>query len=150
MSGEINSSMTVLSRAIARRTSRRSFLGRVGRTAVVLSLGSAGVMLREEPAWASCGDCIGNCCGSDSIFCFNLPGGQNACPSGTCECGSWTEADSHCPAGFKRFTDCCGNCASGKDCACINGTPTCCRHKTHSGGCDGCSSFIKCRIVACI
>jgi hypothetical protein len=148
------------SRALAQRFTRRSGLSRLGRFGVALSLGGAGVALLDDRAFAAtatscCGSCSGTCCGSESVWCYNLPGWyQNACPTGTCGCGSWVAGT--CSGGTTlRYADCCGECGAGADCTCIGGAPSCCRYQTYTNGsCNDCTCGsegfrIKCRRSFC-
>jgi hypothetical protein len=155
--GALESSVGVISRALAVRLTRRSALSRLGRYGVALSIGSAGAALLDEQAFGTtvtgcCGSCtIGNCCGSDSVWCSDLPGwNQNSCPTGSCGCGSWTHGT--CADGrILRYADCCGGCNNGGNCTCINGAPSCCRHQLHTNGScnDCCGYWIKCRRWFC-
>jgi hypothetical protein len=148
-------------RALSRRLSRRTFVGRVGRYAIATSLGAGGLAL-VDPAAAhntgTCGACnpgAPTCCtnGTDSVLCSNLPGwNQNSCPPGTAGCGSWT-AGTCGPGGTGtlRFADCCLQCGNGDLCTCIGGAPSCCRHQRwRNGAIDDCAiNHIKCRRSFC-
>ena len=149
-----------LSRALARRLTRRSAVYRLGRYGVALALGRAGAALLDDGALAAtaascyCGECFSapdrNCCGNDSVWCSWAYGTPGECPAGTCECGSW-------PAGpGMRNGDCCGECGGGSDCSCLYfyGAywPSCCRIQNWKPGncgndCSNCSTayYIKCR-----
>lgn len=141
------------SRNLANRISRRSMISRLGKTAMALTLGSAGVSLLADPASAhfspTCGSCSGSCCSSNSVLCANLPGhNANSCPSGSCECGYWTVSQPGCPGtGLRKWTDCC---LGGDPCTCPGGTPSNCRHKTYSQGCTDCWHHIRCRKYVCL
>ena len=148
-----------ISRALAGKLTRRSALTRIGRYGVALSLGSAGLGLLAEDANAHtccstccCGNCSwsgASCCGSDSVWCSTL-NGVNACPSGSCGCGSWVVGT--CSNGQTlRYADCCGGCNNGSDCRCVSGAPSCCRHQLHTNGsCNDCGgNHIKCRRWFC-
>lgn len=153
-----------LARRLATRTSRRSFIGRVGQAALVGAAASTGLGVlgaREALAHNSgCGSCSGivgfpqNCCDQLTVGCKNLTG-VNACPSNTCNCGCWivNVSTSTCGSGRREWCDCCGECGSGGQCNCVdvNGTlhPTCCRHKEYSG-CATCSGHIHCRKHRCV
>jgi hypothetical protein len=155
-----------LSGLLAERVSRRSALEKVGRYGMAMSLGAAGVALApgglaEAAALASCCDtCVSNPCGGsgcpNSVWC----GLGGVCPSGTCECGSWSIGGS-CTSGGKSGTyyagDCCGNCGGGTNCACHSGAVQCCNyHEWQNGWCavNDCTCgtsgwFIKCRRQYC-
>lgn len=110
----------------------------------------------------SCGcssSCIGSCCNQLTVPCVQMPGwGQNSCPSGACDCGSWVSAigTGACSSGLAQWYDCCGGCNNGASCTCYNigGTlrPSCCTTKCYSGGCGNCAggSYIKCRRYRCV
>lgn len=137
-----------ISRALAARVSRRSFLGRMSTGAVAASIGTTAVVLTRPPAAAAC---THNC----SISCVDLTGSNN-CPSNrytTCTCGSWCFSDSGCASGIRRWEDCCGinycNVAGG--CRCVSGYPTCCNTKTYSDGCGTVGqSVVVCRLRFCV
>jgi hypothetical protein len=163
-----------VSRTLAGRVTRRSFLSRLGRGAIAVSLGSAagatflaGVAGGHTPdPPADCGDCGPHaleCCtsGRDSISCQELNGhNQNICPGSSESCGSWciTVSTSTCSSGFRKWTDCCGNayCDGGQNCHCENdpgGTSrqSCCRHKFYTGGqMTSSNQHIACRKHACV
>lgn len=146
----------VLSRALAKRWSRRSLIGRAGRGAVVMAMAGAGAAtLLADPSEAhsstTCGSCTGTCCSSDSVRCGSLPGWmQNSCPTNAFNCGYWDVNDSSCASGIRRQVDCCADCHNGADCTCINGNPSCCRHKSHSNQQGTCGDHIKCRRHLCL
>ena len=140
-----------ISRALAGRVSRRSFLGRVSQGAIVASLGVSGAaLIRPEVASA----CTHNC----SVNCVDLPGhNQNSCPSNqytTCACGAWCFSDGGCASGVRRWEDCCGinYCAAAGGCQCVaGGYPTCCSTKIYGQGCGTIgSSKVVCRLRYCI
>jgi hypothetical protein len=149
-----------VSERLAARLTRRSLVTRLGESAIAVSLGSAGLAYLAGDAaahttggCASCNPntCGGNCCGgANSITCTALTG-QNTCPSGSYNCGFWEYYDPGCSTfnKIRRWTDCCGGCDSGNNGRCINGTPTCCRHKTYPQQGGVCSDHIKCRYVFC-
>jgi hypothetical protein len=96
-----------VTRSLAGRTSRRSFIGRLGKGAVAASLGSAGVALLRAPASAFALPCSG--C---SIACRYLRDwNQNSCPTNSCMCGSWVihVLTTTCSSGYRRWTDCCNS-----------------------------------------
>lgn len=143
----------VLARGLATKISRRSFFGRLGKGAVVATLGGSGAaLLMPEAAWAH--SCPSGCDCSESVTCATLTG-SNSCPSGTCECGCWLVSDcTHCGGStncWKWWCDCCGGgyCNGGANCRCVGGHPSCCNHKTHSGGCGDSSWHIACRKSFC-
>lgn len=152
-------------RSLASRTSRRSFIGRIGRTAVLAAttgafLGTVGVEEGLAHHWGGCGSCQnppigGGCCGQNTIGCANLTG-SNSCPGNTCNCGCWTitVSSSTCASRRREWCDCCGGCADGSNCNCITvggvPHPTCCRHKEWNDGCQGCAKHIKCRRHRCV
>jgi hypothetical protein len=144
-----------LARGLATRVSRRSAVGRLGRGAIAVSLGSAGAAIFVGGAAAHTCNCS-NC--SNSVRCECLPGGSNNCPSGSCQCGWWCVSDGTCPSGHKFWIDCCGGCNSGQACNCVvdcvdgQQRPTCCHHKEWGCGCGTVGSefsHIKCRIHVC-
>lgn len=148
-----------ISRSLASRFSRRSFMGRLGKGAVAATLGSAGVALvRPEAALAA--SCPSGCNCACSVSCEYLPGwGQNSCPTngyGTCACGSWCFSTTQCPSGIRRWDDCCGinYCTKnpGTGCYCVSSVnrPSCCNTKTYSGGCGDASSIVACRMNTCV
>lgn len=119
---------------------------------------TTGVIPNEASCACSNQTCIDKgCCNQFSVTCYALTG-TNACPSGTCNCGAWTEtiSKSICPSGTLIRSDCCGNCNGGANCRCVlvNGTyyPTCCNSKCYTGGCYLCSDkpYIECRMSQCL
>jgi hypothetical protein len=111
----------------------------------------------DEPCscGSSCRSAAGgvNCCGRKSATCGSI-GSPGACPSGSCICGSWTTCSNSCASNTKTLHDCCGGCDSGLGCRCVQGSdgnlhPSCCRTKCYGGGCNTCSSYIKCRYSKC-
>ena len=140
-------------RGLAGRISRRSFVGRAGLGIVAASVGGSGTALLF-PASAAAHTCPGGCDCSESVTCATLTG-ANACPSGTCECGCWTVSDcTHCssePNCTKSWCDCCGgDYCNPNPCNCVGGHPSCCNHKTHSGGCGVLNQWhIACRKSFC-
>jgi hypothetical protein len=144
-----------ISRALARRVSRRDAIGRFGRTAVAVSLGGAGMGVFAAPAaahlGASCGDCQGSCCDLESVWCTTINNGVNACPSGSYGCGSWSSGNTCAGGGVLRYADCCGGCNNGLACTCIGGRPSCCRHQQWTNGAsNNCAdNHIKCRRSFC-
>ena len=137
-----------VSRKLAFRISRRSFMGRLGKGAVAASLGGAGVaLLSQSPALAHSCPCS-NC--GYSIGCNNLTG-NNQCPLDTCQCGCWCTnvSSGTCITGIREWCDCCGGCSQG--CRCVDGLPTCCYHKEYAGGCGTLNqTHIMCRFHRCV
>ena len=131
---------------LARRISRRSFLGRVTKYSVAGVAGAAGAGILVNPALATitC-DCATTCtsgctgdrnppCGGSgshhSVTCLGLTGsgcpatGGNggSCPSCSTQCGAWSCSCSSCPSGIKTFRDCCATCdqcSSASSCICV-------------------------------
>ena len=144
-----------LSRGLAGRISRKSFVGRVSRGAVAATLGGAGATLfMTESAEAHANPCANGC----SVQCSRHPSwGANSCPSGTCECGCWCISVSTgvCGSGLKEWCDCCGGdfCLP-QGCTCISacGTtyPSCCNHKVWAEGCGSADWHIACRYSKCV
>jgi hypothetical protein len=143
----VNSGGERLSRFLARRFSRRSFLGVVGGSGLAMvGAGTIGVSTAEANA---CG------CSGLSVTCYDYAG-TSTCPSWTCECGFWdmcpggTADDSPCPADHpvKRWHDCCdGQC---NDFRCYGGAPSCCNPKAYGGGCGTVGSTLtRCRYWSC-
>ena len=157
--------------SLGRRVTRGTVLARFGKTLVAVSLGEVGLSYLAKGAYAhedgcsptvccdTCGPYApkgthgGACCdGNLSVPCSQLPGGTNACPSGTTPCGYWDILnDPSCPSNHpnRRWQDCCGNCNNGSNCGCVNNQPSCCRHKAYpQNNCD-CTCHIKCRHTWC-
>jgi hypothetical protein len=149
------------SRGLAQRVTRRSALGRLGRGAVALSLGGAGVAFLAEEASAhnvnTCNSCDTNnancspCCYNNSVTCGTLTGNYGSCPSGSYDCGYWEYTDSSCGTAnnLRRWTDCCGSCSEGSIGRCIGGAPTCCNHKEWPQQGGLCTDHIRCRYTFC-
>src|SRR6266702_6180836 len=137
-----------MSRGMANRYPRRSFLGKVGRyAAAAVAGGSASVLLLQEPALAvGCG-----CGATHSVSCLCLTG-SNTCPSGTCQCGCWSACDtSRCPSPHSiQWCDCCNKSSHGSACvASCSNLPKNCFSKEWSGGCSTGHS-IRCRKFSCL
>ena len=144
-----------ISRGLAARVSRRSFVGRAGLGAVAASLGGVGVSLtRAETARGVALACPGGCNCACSTQCGNIfpgnPGGT--CPSPTCKCGTWCFHDSVCGSGYRRWDDCCSinYCNAHGGCRCVSGRASCCNHKTYPEGCGNSASIIVCRTAQCV
>lgn len=146
-------------RYLAARTSRRSFLSRVGQGGIAVALGSASGLTLPEAAHADgscqCGICPSCCSGGFSITCLCLTG-QNQCPSGSCIGGCWWERVSllDCGTSVREWCDCVDGCQSSCNCRSCNGATTvhCCRHKTYSSRsqCGGGCNHIRCRRHRCV
>ena len=146
-------------RALAGKLSRRSFLGRVGRGAIAITLGAQGMrLLTPSLAIADHHPCPSGCDCSCSVSCNYLPGwNSNSCPNwpnGTCRCGSWCFNDNTCASGMRRWIDCCntGWCGNHGGCKCIESKnrPTCCNDRAYSNGdCSPSPGLIVCRIQTC-
>jgi hypothetical protein len=137
-----------VSQVVARRTPRRSFLGIVGRVAMVGAATSTATLLWDEPAFAATCHDGRRACASESALCGCSGSASSSCPSGTCECGCWNACTSHCGGGvFTKFCDCCissGSCGSSCPCG-----PRCCFLKEWSGGCTA-TRIIRCRHFTCV
>lgn len=134
-----------ITRHLAMRISRRSFLGRLGRGAIVASVGAAsgtvilaGEALAHTPP-AGCGGC--------SVHCSQLTG-NNRCPTGTALCGCWCISGAGC-ANYKEWCDCCGDsyCSGPGRRQCIGGSPSCYNHRVYSSTGD---THIACRRSRCV
>lgn len=159
----IENTVGSLSRDAARRYSRRSFVGKVGRYGIAMTMGWAAMdVLHPATAWAhcngSCGDCPSGCCGGAlSVWCPS--GYSSGCPTGSCGCGFWCEPYAACKgvsgsSGWRKVHDCCGGCGGGcsdPGCNAPNCPPTCCRNQEYqNGACNDCATFhIKCRAYVC-
>jgi hypothetical protein len=137
------------SRVLARRFSRRSFLGNFGKGAIVVASGGAGsVIIDARDATAHAISCQHN----ESISCNELTG-SNSCPSETCGCGYWFVCGTAaCPGIAKVWSDCCAatSSACANLCRCVNGWPRCCNHKQWDQGCGELNvTHIKCRRWYC-
>jgi hypothetical protein len=156
--GKLEETSGSLTRALASRTSRRSFMGRLGRGAIAASLGAAGAQLLA-PAAAQAVGC-GSCSGC-SIGCGNLnQWNRNSCPPGSCSCGSWVirVASSTCSSTLRRWTDCCntGWCGdhAGGNCNSIGDDgrrhPSCCNPREYFNGSCNANGRIVCRRHSCV
>ncbi len=119
-SGHIESAVGDAAREFASRFSRRSFLGRLGATAVAASVGTSAAVLYEAPAAAA----------AFSEACGNVFPGLGYCDTSKgCYCGCWN-------SGTCSFCDCCdksGYCTSGNHCHTYpDGAPICCYKKEWS------------------
>jgi hypothetical protein len=77
---------------LGRRSSRRSFLGRLGLAAAALSVAPLRYLLRPESAWAIIGPggCGGGLCTDGyTEFCCSINNGRNSCPPHTFVGGWW-------------------------------------------------------------
>lgn len=138
-----------VSRRAAERYSRRSFVGKVGRYGVAMTMGWAAMdVLRPEEALAHCWQ--GTACGYQVYGCNSVWCAGNECPAGTCGCGSWCEPYASCASGWRRVADCCGDCNCAGDCN-HNCPQSCCNHQLYrNGSCSDCQNHhIKCRRWFC-
>lgn len=138
-----------LSRGLAGRHSRRSFLGGVGRGSLVLAAGGSALALR--PAGASAHN--SPCREGYATTCHQLTG-TNACPSNTCGCGFWQSCGHpECPPHYMmRWRDCCVRPPSwceGRR-RCVSDAPTCYNHKHYPHGCSENVGAIRCRAWECV
>lgn len=151
--GETTDSLVeTVTRRIARRFTRRSFIGQVGRGSVALTVGGAVAALEAAPALGNHGNAF--CEGTTSITCGNLYGINNCQAVGGCTCGYWIASGGICAPQNTLWADCCGGCNGGADCRCISSggvwRPTCCNSKAYSGGCGvSPDSHIRCRVYNC-
>jgi hypothetical protein len=136
-----------LSKTLARRTPRRSFLGTMGRLTVAAgaggAVGGAGALLWAEPASATALVCGG---ATHSAYC-GCSSSTTSCPSGSCQCGCWAVCTTVCDPVLTYYCDCCVSPSCSCTCPC---GPRCCFRKEWSGGCGTVgSSKIRCRIRFC-
>ncbi len=144
-----------MSRALAARVPRRTFLGKVGRyTAAAAVGGTASTLLWQDSALAACG--TPPCGYSSSVSCqclFGSPSG--ACPSNTCECGCWVECNhTRCASPhWTQWCDCCWTSTPNR-CDCIGSCscrPNNCFTKEWGGGCGTINvTVIRCRTFSCV
>ena len=140
-----------LSRKAAERYTRRSLVSKVGRYGIAMTMGWAALdVLDPSDALAHCSQ--GTACGYQVYNCSSIWCSGNACPAGTCGCGSWCErvSTSTCGDGWRRVADCCGNCNCGGNCN--GGCPQhCCNHQTYTNGsCSDCqNNHVNCRRWFC-
>jgi hypothetical protein len=137
--GRVDKKIGALSQAMANRLSRRSFLGRVGATAVAASVGTTASMLYGAgPAQAV----------NVSEFCGNIMSTMYCNTAYGCYCGCWN-------AGSCSFCDCCDKgswCSSHGGCRYPYGNATCCYKKewTSPAGCGVLNqTLIICRDEFC-
>lgn len=138
-----------MSRTMAMKFARRSFLGRVGVYATAAVGGAASTLLLQEPALAlapaNCG-----CNGDTSVTCVCLTG-TNACPSGTCECGCWTACNTDFCAlpNSVSFCDCCNTSSHSSTCVQdCSSKPSNCFGQEWTGTCSP-GFTIRCRQYSC-
>jgi hypothetical protein len=172
-SSQLQSVTANLSKNVASRVSRRSFLGRVGRLTMVMAAAGTVVGMTAEEAFALQCDCAGRDCDAGcsgnrtapsgcrgtghSVTCRGLTGVGGRCPDNTVGCGSWSCGNcSACASGVRIWTDCCatGQCSGASSCRCVRDTDgvlrrTCCNKKCYAGGGSNCSHFIRCRYARC-
>ena len=145
-------SLSRMSRVLAARSPRRSFIGRVGRLTVAAGAGAVGTILWADPALAArCWNGSNSCNGAtESAICGCRTSGTGGCPSGTCECGCWNACTKFCNAVLTQLCDCCQS--GTPTCACSPGRPKFCFPKEWSGGCGTVgSTVIRCRTPkACV
>ncbi len=165
-------------KAIAARTSRRSFINKAAIVGSALATVPAAYVLRPGTAYGalcSCNnqscDCGAQCCDGYTEFCCTLTG-ENTCPTDTVPAGWWkVDGSSFCTAsgapGPRYYLDCnampAGPCGSGGvtratdlcDCSCADGDcsnrKACCTAFRY-GQCSqsiSCLGPIVCRIVTC-
>jgi hypothetical protein len=169
-SSQLENATAVMSKGLAARISRRSFVAWTGRFAMVMATAGTLVGISAHDAFALVCSCAGRGCNAGcsgsrpppsrcrsghSVTCAAL-GSRTRCPTNTVACGSWVCSCSSCASGRKRWTDCCatGQCAATSSCHCVTDTdgvlrPTCCYKKCYAGGGSNCSHFIRCRFGAC-
>lgn len=170
-SSRIANSTRRMSTGLASRISRRSFLGRAGKFALVIGGGGTAVGILADPALATlqCDTCHPTCtaCSTSnrpdpgctapgsSVTCKGLTGTGGVCPNSTVTCGSWACNCSSCSSGSKRWTDCCEtgtHCDGGARCVTdVDGEtrPTCRFRKCYPSSQGTCSQYIRCRIGVC-
>ncbi|GAC1445460.1 MAG: hypothetical protein NVSMB55_26700 [Mycobacteriales bacterium] len=98
---------------LARRTSRRGFLVRVGVVGSAVAVDSVGFLLKPQSAYASvCGP--GSSCSSGwTVFCATINHGVNACPPGSIAAGWWkADGASLCGGRARYIVDCNATCSS--------------------------------------
>lgn len=139
-------------RHVAARINRRRFLGRVGGSLVAVGAGGLALQRPDLERTATqvrlTADAIpdAGCCGcstcGESAQCAN-----NACPSGSCDCGYWTVCACGGGTTLQHIQDCCAACSGG--CGCSGGRPTCYYNVEWSSGCSG-HTKIHCRVFKCV
>jgi hypothetical protein len=136
-----------VSRRLASRTPRRSFIGRVGRLAVAAGAGGVGALLWADPALAvTCHDGRTSC--NNLTYSAWCGCNNSTCPSGSCECGCWYVCDGACSPRLTKYCDCCQSGTS--TCACSPARPKYCFPKQYAGGCGTVRvSVIRCRYRRC-
>lgn len=140
-----------MSRQLATRFGRRSFLGYLGRGTVGLALVGFGTRAAVAPPEAA----AHGRCGRLSVTCARLTG-NNTCPPGTCYCGYWFQCHRPCGRGnVARMMDCCsmGDTCEGR--SRCDDVVTCWHHKVYSQGCGSLNppysrrKSIRCRVIEC-
>jgi hypothetical protein len=127
----------------ANRFSRRGFLGRVG--TATAALGTGGMV-----AWVPTAEAL---CSGESVTCATL-WGNNSCPSGTCDDGSWCVGSGcdwlqqNCNGGMTKWSDCC---IRKSECSChtASGYPTCCNDCVWGQVCNKTDYTVRCRRHSC-
>lgn len=148
---------------LARRSSRRGFLGRAALVGSALSVAPVRYLLRPEPAMAvlkpsDCGNKL--CSDGYTEFCCSLRKGKNACPhnsfvGGWWKCTRYKGGNLCAKEGERYYIDC--NRAPGEGCKCKCGEGRCdhrraCCNVFRYGQCNtqiGGTSEVVCRVVTC-
>ncbi len=158
---------------LARRTSRRGFLVRVGVVGSALAVDSVGFALRPGTAYASVCGPSASCAAGWTVFCATINDGVNACPPGSIAAGWWkADGASLCGGKARYIVDCnatCSRCAGGGGGSgiCSPSCWSCTCQCGPSSGCDQrkncCNAFrygqchqevaqvggVQCRVVSC-
>ncbi len=148
---------------LARRTSRRGFLGRAAIVGSALSVAPLRYLLRPEPAMAvlrpsECGS--GLCTDGYTEFCCTTRDGKNSCPQNSYVGGWWKctryRGGALCKhEGERYYIDC--NRRRGEDCRCKCAENRCrnrryCCNVFRYGQCNtqiGGTTEVVCRVVSC-
>jgi uncharacterized protein with LGFP repeats len=142
-----------VSRAISRRSSRRSFLTKTAIVGSALSVAPIDFLFKPGSAYAyTCGTCGDGW----TAFCCTVNGGRNSCPSGSFVAG-WWKADNaaYCCGAARYIIDCNASCPTSCSCRCAgascDGRRTCCNQFRY-GQCHqeiSCYGPVVCRIATC-
>lgn len=147
--GEIDGRTQAFGVKLATRASRRGFLARVGKVALVLATGSVASpilpvnrMVEHVAASPNCYDGVN--CGMQGHPCDCCGGSQYSCPSGTNQGTSWYACCYVAGCQLISYTDCCYTaqyCCSTP--AAPNGQPACCPNCSYcgSGGMSWCGGY---------